>query len=155
MVDDVVNEIVGDNRSWSSGSEDGETDDGSAGDVSTNKEHAGPETLTVDELRFREIKQAHSKTSIWKQMESMSMGENESNGTIPERKRKRGADDVEAEESVNKKIRSVEELVTDMLAELPDSVDIEWETYCRGWKLKDVGKKEEGENSLFLRMLLD
>lgn len=150
---------VDDNRSWSSGGEDGDIDDGggSGGHVSTNEEYGGPETLTVDGLRFRKIKQPHSRTSIWRQMESMSIRENEANRTISDRKRRGDADEVETVVSANKKIKWMDEIFVEVLAELDDSVDMRFETYLGEGKAKekesDERWKKEGEE-LLLSLLL-
>ena len=159
-----MNEIVGDNGSWSSGSEDGDTDDGSGGHVSTDEEKDdGPGTLTGHGGKIREMRRPHLKTSIWKQMETMTLEESLEGplievGSLGGKRKRHGEEDSDDIRVVKRK-RSVEKLISDMLAELDDTVSVRWETHCGDWK-KGCGKEaEEGEKEeeedLFLRMLLD
>ena len=89
-------------------------------------------------------------------MEEMTIKDDSINTHVLERKRKfeGEADEEQSIRARAKRVRSADEILCDMLAELDDSVDWKWGTHCRDWKLKDVGKKEE-EDDLFLRMLRD
>lgn len=115
------------------------------GVVSNKADEKGREQLIGAGSPWREIRKAHTKTSIWKQMENMTIEEQPRETVIVGAKRK--LDDREIgmeldpdseEKRSAKRNKLVDELVSNVLAECLDSGDSWDETY-----LGKLGKKDE------------
>ena len=121
--------------------------------VSIKEEDKGPEKLIGAGSPWREIRKAHTKTSIWKQMENMTIEEQPRETVIVGAKRK--LDDGEIgmeldpdleEKRSAKRNKLEEELLLDVLAECLDSVDWKEETYLGKLVKKEVSDDEGGKN---------
>ena len=139
----------------------GDIGDGGGGYVSTHKEHAGPETLTVHESRTRKIRMIrspHSMGPIWKQMEDLAVEDGTTCRHIVGGKRKFVEEEEETKgdsvERVAKRSKSVDEILSETLAECLDSDDEEYSTYLASEQRGEDGWKEEDEE-LVLSLVMD